>query len=176
MKNARLDAVSKAKQAYVLAKTTLENRLREQMREELLQLQTQIDIAVRYAIDHGEKRADVLRALGTKDYNTLMASLSRTQSVAEIVGDDPLDDIYTFDPLNNTLSVVYDKHGPAIISGAATFHVRKVLDGAVWFMPIEPLWNEDFTVKNEVVAALDNKQDGYYYEEALRWLRAKSGI
>jgi hypothetical protein len=33
-----------------------------------------------------------------------------------------------------------------------------------------PLWNEDFTVRNDVVAALDNRQDGYYYEEALAWV------
>jgi hypothetical protein len=81
MTNARLDAVSKAKQAYVLAKSTLEQRLREQMKTELANIQTQMDIAVRYAFDAGESKADILRALGTKDYGTLNASLERTQGV-----------------------------------------------------------------------------------------------
>jgi predicted PP-loop superfamily ATPase len=72
MKSARLSAVNKAKQAYVMAKTTLEQRLREQMREELSNLQTQIDIAVRYAYDSGESKADILRAMGL---NTMARSM-----------------------------------------------------------------------------------------------------
>jgi hypothetical protein len=171
VKNARLDAVSKAKQAYVLAKTTLENRLREQMRAELANLQTQIDIAVRFAVESGETKADVLRALGTKDYNTLKASLERTQGVAEIAGENPLDSVYGLYEFNQKLYARYDNHGPLGISGEANFHVRKMDDGSIWFMSIDPLWKEDFTVKNQVVAALDNKQDGYYYEEALGWVR-----
>lgn len=173
MKNARLDAVSKAKQAYVLAKTTLENRLREQMREELANLQTQIDIAVRFAVEHGETKADVLRALGTKDYNTLKASLDRTQRVVEIVGDDPLDQIYEYVEEERLLIARYRAHGPRAISGEARFDIKRMDDGTLWLMARDPLWNADFTMKNEVVAALDSKQDGYYYDEASGWLYAK---
>ena len=89
----RLDAVAKARQAYVVARTTLEQRLREQMRLELTNLQTQVDIAVRYAFDAGESKAAIMRAMGTKDYNTMNASLERTQGVAEVVGTDPLAEV-----------------------------------------------------------------------------------
>jgi hypothetical protein len=174
MKNARLDAVSKAKQAYVLAKATLENRLREQMRAELSNLQTQIDIAVRYAVDQGETKADVLRALGTKDYNTLKASLERTHAVAVIEGEDPLDSVYDYNEWDKSIFARYENHGPQGISGEATFDIKIMEDHTTWFMARDRLWNDNFTTKNEVVAALDNRQDGYYYEEALRWLNGKS--
>ena len=168
--NARLDAVSKAKQAYVIAKTTLEQRLREQIREELANLQTQIDLAVRFAYDSGENKANILRSLGTKDYHTLNASLERTQAVSEVVGQDPLDTVYTFDSIIGEFTATYSNHGPDRISGQAVFDFRILQDGTKWFMSRDSLWSDDFAVRNDVVAALDNKQDGYYYEEAVNWI------
>lgn len=164
--NARLDAVTKAKQAYVVARTTLENRLREQLREELSNMQTQIDIAVRYAYDSGESKASILRALGTKDYHTLNAALERTRGVAEVVGTDPLDSVYSYE--EGVLSVQYIDHGPAGVTGSATFDVRKASDGSVMLLAKDSLWNEDYTIRNEAVAAVGT--DGYYYEEAVQWL------
>jgi hypothetical protein len=171
--NARLDAVSKAKQAYVLARTTLEQRLREILAQELANLATQVDLAVRYAHDAGESKASIMRSLGTKDYHTLNASLERTLLVSEIVGDDPLDKVYDFDTEAGTLSVTYANHGPSAITGIAFFDVKKMDDGSTWFMSRNSLWNEDYTVRNEVVAALDGRQDGYYYDEAVRYVNGR---
>ena len=166
--SAHLDAVSKAKQAYVVAKTSLEQRLREQLKEELSNLQTQIDIAVRYAFDRGESKASILRALGTKDYHTLNASLERTNAVTEVVGRDPLDDVYAH--VDGVLSVTYVEHGPMSISGVASFDVRELVDGSVLFLSRDSLWDESFTTRNDVVAVLDGTKDGFYYEEASRWI------
>jgi hypothetical protein len=172
--DAHLDAITKARSAYVLARTTLEAKLRDQLKNELNNLQTQVDIAVRYAHDAGASKASILRAMGIKDYGTVKASLDRTRGVTEIVGRDPLDGVYTFThPINSDipmLTVTYDSHGPNKISGTAMFEVREMDDGTIWFMSRDSLWNSDYTVRNEVVAALDGRQDGYYYEEALgRW-------
>jgi hypothetical protein len=169
MKSARLSAVNKAKQAYVMAKTTLEQRLREQMRQELSNLQTQIDLAVRYAYDSGESKADILRSLGTKHYGTLNDSLDRTQRVAEIVGVNPLDSIYTMMD-SETLVVSYDKHGPSGYSGEASFTVKKLDDGSYLFLSLDPLWSDDYRTRNDVVAVLDGVKDGFYYEELCEWL------
>lgn len=166
--NAKLDAVAKAKQAYVLARSTLEARLREQMRTELANLQTQIDIAVRYAVDAGEKKADVLRALGTKDYNTLKASLDRTMAVKEIKGTDPLDSVYSLD--DDVLTVRYVNHGNAKANGVAEFEVTEI-DGKVFLRSLTSLWNEDYTVRNDAVGYLDGRLDGEYYYEVCDWLR-----
>lgn len=175
--NARLDAVTKAKSAYVLARTTLEARLREQMADELANLQTQIDIAVRYAHDAGESKASILRALGTKDYGTLNASLERTQGVAQIVGETWLDDVYSVedDGIDPTeyLIVEYVDHGTRHISGTGRFEIVRTLDGRIMFKSVTPLWNEDYTVRNDTVAALDGVFDGEYYDEAVEWINNK---
>lgn len=170
--SAKLDAVSKAKQAYVLARTTLEARLREQMRLELANLQTQIDIAVRYAVDAGESKASVMRALGTKDYNTVKASLDRTQSVAEIIGDDPLGNVYFVDGNDDAerLHVHYVNHGTLSYTGDAVFRIKRLDNGKLLFLAETPLWNDDYTIRNDVVVALDGKTDGEYYEEVVAWL------
>jgi hypothetical protein len=166
--NKKLDAVSKSKQAYVVAKTTMEARLREQIRVELSNIQTQIDIAVRYAFDSGESKADILRALGTKDYNTLNMCLARTSGVAEIVGVNPLDRIYGL--VDGVVTVAYDRHGPHGYSGSAMFAVKVLDDRSRLFLSETPLWSDDYKVRNDVVAVLDGVKDGFYYEELCGWL------
>jgi len=176
--NAKLDSITKARTTYAMAKTSLEAKLRDRLKDELANLQTQIDIAVRYAYDSGESKASILRAMGTKDYHTLNASLERTLGIAEVVGEEPLDKVYHYHrPLGSevgTLTVTYESHGPASITGTAYFEVREMDDGATWFMARDPLWNQDYTVRNEAVAALDGRQDGFYYEEAVGWWKRSS--
>jgi hypothetical protein len=169
MKNMRLSAVSKARQNYLIAKTTLEQRLKEQMREELSNMQTQIDIAVRYAYDSGESKADILRAMGTKFYGAVNESLERTNGVAEVVGDDPYNQIFTMMD-SETVVVSYDKHGPKGYSGEASFTIKKLDDGSYLFLSLDPLWSDDYRVRNDVVAVLDGVKDGFYYEELVEWI------
>jgi hypothetical protein len=172
MNSARLTAVNRAKGNYVVAKTSLEQRLREQMKEELNNLQTQIDIAVRYAYDSGEKKSDILRALGTKDYNTLNLSLERTQTVTDFTVQNPYAMIYSWSD-KDTVTVSYDNHGPSEYSGEASFVVKKLDDGRYLFLALDPLWSDDYKTRNDVVAALDGKTDGFYYEELVEWITQK---
>lgn len=172
--NARLDAVTKAKTAYVMSRATLEARLREQMANELSNLQTQVDIAVRYAFDSGESKAAILRALGTKDYGTLNASLGRTDAVAEIAGRDWLNDSYQLIDNGKYLMVEYQEHGTRQIDGVATFEVITTVDGRTLFSSVTPLWNDDYTIRNDVVGVLDGQFDNEYYYEAISWIRSQS--
>tara|TARA_R110000868_G_scaffold33808_2_gene122420 strand:+ start:3421 stop:3942 length:522 start_codon:yes stop_codon:yes gene_type:complete len=169
MKNARLDAVNRAKQAYVVAKATLEQNLREKMYSELNNIQTQIDIAVRFAFDSGESKADIMRALSTTNYHTINGSLERTSGVAEVVGRNPLDDVYTFMG-DNTIVAAYDKHGPNGYSGEASFTFKKLDDGSYLFFSLDPLWSEDYKTRNDVVAVLDGVKDGFYHKELTSWI------
>jgi hypothetical protein len=173
MISAKLDAVAKSKQAYVLARTTMEQDLRERMRSELANLQTQIDIAVRYAIDGGESKADILRSLGTKDYGTINASLQRTQGVAQAVGADPLAGVYELSP-ENILFVTYVNHGPDKLNGSTNFAVTHWDDGTLFLSGTGNLWNSDYTVRNDAVAVLDGKTDGHYYDEVVNWISQRS--
>ena len=168
--NAHLDAVTKSKTAYVMARTTLEARLRETMANELSNLQTQIDIAVRYAYNAGESKAAILRALGTKDYGTLNGSLARTEGVAVVQGSSWLDDVYSVIDDGKYLVVEYTDHGSRHIDGIATFEIVRTVDGRIMFQSVTPLWNEDYTERNDVVGALDGVFDGEYYDEAVEWL------
>lgn len=167
--SAHLDAVSKARSAYVLAKTTLEQRLREQMREELSNLSTQVDIAVRYAYDSGESKAAIMRAMGTKDYGTMQSSLERTVAVKEVVGENPLNRMYSIDD-DGTLNVNYVNHGTLGYTGSAKFKIRDTMNGILLFA-LDPLWNSDYTKRNDIVAALDGVSDGEYYDEAIEWIK-----
>ena len=142
--------------------------MREQIREELSNLQTQVDISVRYAFDAGESKAAIMRAMGTKDYNTMNTSLERTQGVASIVGADPLASVYRL--VGTELHVSYVNHGPKSFNGKATFFVEHYDDGTMFLAGTDPLWNWDLTVRNDAVAVLDGKTDGYYYEEVRDWL------
>jgi hypothetical protein len=164
----QLDAVSRARQAFVIARSTLEARLREQVRDELANLQTQVDIAVRYAFDSGESKAAIMRAMGTKDYNTMVASLERTQGVAEVVGADPLAGIYQL--VDGYLHVEYVDHGPDKFNGVAVFEIKGLDGGAIMLLGDRPLWNEDYTIRNDAIAALDGKTDGHYFDEVIAWL------
>jgi hypothetical protein len=168
--SAKLDAVAKARQAFVVARTTLEQRLRDQMREELTNLQTQVDIAVRYAFDAGESKAAIMRAMGTKDYNTMNASLERTQGVAEVVGSDPLGEVYRI--VDSMLLVNYVNHGPDKFNGQASFEIKQLDNGSILLLAHDKLWNEDFTKRNDAVAVLDGKTDGFYYDEAMQWIQS----
>ena len=172
--NARLDAVTKAKTAYVMSRATLEARLREQMANELSNLQTQVDIAVRYAFDSGESKAAILRALGTKDYGTLNASLGRTDAVSQIAGQDWLNDSYQLIDDGKYLMVEYDQHGTRLIDGVATFEVITTVDGRTLFSSVTPLWNDDYTIRNDVVGVLDGQFDNEYYYEAVAWIRSQN--
>jgi|GEM_PF-5731293 len=171
--SAYLDAVSKAKQRYVAAKITLEQRLRTQLKEEMHSLQTQVDIAVRYAFDNHSSKADIMRALGTKDYHTVYASLDRTKHIEEITGENPLDSVYSYDPETKLLEVTYVNHGPKDITGTASFKFAEFDDGKKFFLSQTALWNDDYTERNGVVAALDQTDSGHYYDEALVWLSGK---
>lgn len=163
--SAKLDAVSRAKQAYVIAKATLEQKLREEMDRELANMRTQIDIAIRYAYDSGETKASICRSLGTKDYGTVRRSLERTSGVKELVGYSP----YSWSD-KDTVTVNYDNYGPNGYSGEASFLVKKLDDGGYLFLAFDSLWSDDYKVRNDVVAALDGKTDGFYYDDLKSWV------
>ena len=164
----RLDAVSKARQSYVVARATLEQRLREEIRVELNNLQTQVDIAVRYAFDAGESKASIMRAMGTKDYNTMNASLERTSAVAEMVGADPLANVYSI--VDGKLHVNWDDWSATEYKGKASFEIKTLDDGTILLLGEQPLWNDDYSVRNDAIALLDGRTDGQYYDEVVAWI------
>ena len=168
--SAHLDAVTKARSELVLARATLEARLRDELEEQLQNMQSRLDLTVRYAYDAGHSKAQILQAMGAKYYGIVNESLERTEGVDEIVGRDPLDSVYSYDVQHGTLTARYVDHGPDSLTGEARFSYRVLDDGNEVFMSLDPLFNEDYSVRNDVVQAIDNRTEGYYYEEALAWV------
>jgi len=111
-----------------------------------------------------------MRAMGTKDYNTMNASLERTQGVAEVVGADPLGEVYRI--VDSMLLVNYVNHGPDKFNGQASFEIKQLENGSILLLAHDKLWNEDFTKRNDAVAVLDGKTDGFYYDEAMQWIQS----
>ena len=170
--SARLDAVTRAKTAYVMKRTTIDQDQREEKRVLLAALQSQIDLAVRFADEAGESKAAIMRALGTKDYNTVKASLVRTENVTEIVGADPLGHVYSYrsEHGKRQVTVNYVNHGPSNYNGSSGFDIKVLDDGSYMFMAFEGLWDEGYPVRNDAVAALDGVRTGFYYDELINWL------
>jgi hypothetical protein len=50
---------------------------------------------------------------------------------------------------------------------------KKLDDGRYLFLALDPLWSDDYKVRNDVVAVLDGTTDGFYYEDLVLWISQK---
>lgn len=164
----RVKAVAEARRAFREAQATAEARLREQMREEMLQHRTTLDLRIREAVNAGVTIADVMRAYPTKDRKTILTSLERTKSMA--VEETPAEDGANYVLSHGELFVDYTNFGPDEVTGSARFTFERWDDEKFHLLAIDELWNEDYTEKNEVVFRLDDVADGYYYDSAVAFL------
>jgi hypothetical protein len=41
-------------------------------------------------------------------------------------------------------------------------------------LALDPLWSDDYKTRNDVVAAVDGKTDGFYYEELMDWVQTST--
>ena len=73
-----LDEVTRAKLDYKERRANLEAQAREKLEEDLSWVRNNLDRAVRNAVDAGESKAAVMRALGTKNFETIKFLLERT--------------------------------------------------------------------------------------------------
>lgn len=75
---------------------------------------------------------------------------------------------------DNVLHVAYIAHGSEKINGTAQFKIGSDDEGTALYAET-PLWNDDWTERNLVVARLDQMTDGEneYITEALAWLRSQ---
>lgn len=72
------DRIRQAKRDLVDYKRDAESILRAELANRIATRQKIVDDAVRAAYDHGLSKAAIGRALGTKDYRTVQATLDRT--------------------------------------------------------------------------------------------------
>lgn len=117
-------------------------------------------------------------AIGTKDYRTVMDIMDLTRvefenRVLEVEDVEPDgSDRYSLDATTGVLTVRYQDHGEKGITGQAEFEVVDADDVEGFLLiALTDMWNEDYTVRNDVVAELDTGS-GPYWEEVQTWLRS----
>jgi hypothetical protein len=74
-----LDKVTTAKMEYKKRREDLEALAREKLDEDLFWVRSNLNQAVRNAVNAGESKAAVMRALGTKNFDTIKFLLERTK-------------------------------------------------------------------------------------------------
>lgn len=149
---------------------TLEAQVRAQLKAELQEVQTAVDIAAATAYRAGASKAAVGRALGSQDYNTYNDSIERGLSV---VGNGST---------NSGLIMETYWHGNEqwvdVIRGseAATFKVGFTDDESEspWLIAITDLWSDEYTVKNQLVAELDMETGGDLFNEVMKYVMQNS--
>lgn len=139
------------------ATKTLEARLRAQMNTELASLRRQVDKAAGEAYSDGWSKVVVGRGMGTSDYKTYDGAIQRGLKVDTVKSSGQ-----KFSKTEEGLLHVQDNRTQA------DFEVVE-LDGKPYFSAVTPLYNEDFSELNHLVAGLAS-QDGQLYDEAVKWL------
>lgn len=174
-KDSKLQAVTFARENLRQMKQNLEEELRRELQEKLAHAQVLVDNAVRAAFDSGIRKAEILRAMGTRDFRTMQDCLDRTESIAGVASSSSLDSTYSYDPEAKILSVNYVNHGPNDITNKARFEVkRNEDDNQIFFDSLDSkYYGDNYASINHAVVWLDRKLEGFYYEEALEWLHER---
>lgn len=120
--------------------------------------------------------------VGTKDYRTILSIMNLTRpefegrtvdaegEVSQNSGSESA--VYLLD--GDRLTVTYSGHGEKNITGSAVFEVvdAEDVDGFL-LVALTDLYNDDYTVRNDVVAEMETAS-GPYYEEVQLWLKSNS--
>lgn len=140
---------------YKAYRAGVEAELRQIRQEKLSAELASIEHLVVRAMAEGATLGQVKRAYGTKDHRTISTIVSARASEIDALkaGQAPAGKPKAgwFTILDNSVRL---REG----SSQALFTWHEV-DGKLMFLTEEPLWNEDFTIKNEAVALLDGKAE-----------------
>lgn len=119
-------------------------------------------------------------AVGTKDYRTILSIMNLTRAEFEgrtvdeggVVSQNSGSESAVYLLEGDELTVTYSGHGEKSITGSAVFEVVDAEDvEGFMLVALTSPYNEDYTVRNNVVAELDTAS-GPYYEEVQLWLKS----
>lgn len=150
-----LQDLAERRYAFRAYRTNVDEELRKLRAEKLGAEQASIEHIVVKAMAEGATLGQVKRAYGTKDHRTIAnivaARASEIEAVreAQVEQEEPKDDWFILGM--GHVSVFLD-------DARATFTWSEV-DGLLMFSTDEPLWDSDYTIRNEAVALLDGKTE-----------------
>lgn len=129
----------------------------------------ELDLAVREAFDDGNLKEWIKRAYDTRDFNTIQKILDRTPSTRAVIEEAEVQAAYSLDD-EGYLIVNYVDHGPENANGTGRFEVIDLGADEDPLLSNCDLGNDE----GDAVRFLDGRDEGYYYEEAIAWLRSNA--
>jgi hypothetical protein len=158
------DYLNRVKEAANTARNNaaqLEARLKAQIKAELAKDATAVDIAAAEAFRSGHSKTAIGRYMGTKDFNTYNDAIQRG---LRLLGNNA----------PSGLSIMHDGSGFYTIErdGEKAMFSANYVDGErTMFFAETPLWDETYSVRNTLVAELDQVQIGSLYNEVMKWMK-----
>ena len=172
-----LDDLAARREAFRHFRTRVEEDLRRERAERLANEVAVINQLVYQAAAEGATIGEIMRSYGTKDRRTI-ADLVRNHS-AEIEALKKAHARKESESGAPEWLTIYDPTGFFVDLGEhhASYAATTMGDGTLLFTTGNPLWNEDFTIKNEAVALLDGKTETDSDEASIvaRYLRKYAG-
>ena len=149
-----LEELAERRLAFKSYREGVEEELRKLRIEKLAAEQASIEHIIVRAMAEGATLGQIKRAYGTKDHRTIANIVAARAMEIKALANARREEKAKTDwfKLSDDLVLVERE------DGAARFTWAEV-DDKIMFTTEEPLWNEDFTVRNEAVALLDGKTE-----------------
>lgn len=162
-----LAKVTKARAQYVSKTEGLRAHFEELYQKARRDAHLELGQAVRDAFDDGNKIEWIKRAYDTKDFNTIKRLLDLVPSTREAEENVQIQNRYSVTE-EGDLIVNYEAYGPDNITGSGRFEVVELGEGEI-------LLNEnsfpDGEHDDDVMRVLDGRDEGFYFEDAVRFLK-----
>lgn len=150
-----LEDLAERRLAYRAFRESVEEELRLLRIEKLSAEQSSIEHIVVKAAAEGATTGQIKRAYGTKDHRTITDILSRR--AAEI---DALINQQVQEAKDTSWFTITEEGIAVTINTSSALFTYTYVDGEIMLTTTTPLWNEDFTARNEAVALLDGETEG----------------
>lgn len=162
---ATLEQLSERRLSFKAYRETVEEELRQLRLQKLAAEQASIEHLVVKAVAEGATLGQVKRAYGTKDHRTIATIVTARAAEIEAIRQSKLtakaktEDWFQLGGVPGLALVTIGDH--------QAYYSWSEVDGELMFTTESPLWNDDFTIKNEAVALLDGKTESESEEAAI---------
>ena len=156
-----LQELAERRMAFRAYREQVEEELRQLRGEKLAAEQANIEHLVAKAAAEGGTTGQIKRAYGTKDHRTVADILARRASEIKALRNAEIE------KQNDTSWFNFTDDGVlARIGGSEALFTYVYVDDEMMLTTETPLWNDDFTQRNEAVALLDGKTEDDSIEAA----------
>ena len=156
-----LQELSERRVAYRAYREQVEEELRQLRIEKLAAEQANIEHLVAKAAAAGGTTGQIKRAYGTKDHRTVADILARRASEIKALRNAEVE------KQNDTSWFTFTDDGISVrIGDSEALFTYVYVDDQMMLTTETPMWNDDFTQRNEAVALLDGKTEDDSIEAA----------